>query len=147
VLHAIYIINRVPTPVLHGKSPYECLFGNAPDLKELKVFGSFCYASTSIKNRAKFDHRARCCAFVGYKNGTKGFVVLDIDTQALFVTRHVQFHEQVFPFQLKTTGQKEWMHWYGENNKPLCTDIGPNDFVQATHNDKRPLSHDNDITQ
>jgi len=50
VLHAVYIINRVPTPLLNGKSPFECLFGSALNLKELRVFRSLCYASTNVIN-------------------------------------------------------------------------------------------------
>jgi endonuclease IV len=37
VLHATYLINRINTPVLQGKSPYEILFKTLPDLSALKV--------------------------------------------------------------------------------------------------------------
>jgi hypothetical protein len=48
VLHATYIINRIVTPILNDKSPYEMLFGILLDLNELKVFGSLAYASTFL---------------------------------------------------------------------------------------------------
>jgi hypothetical protein len=46
VVHAAFIINRVNTPLLASKSPYHLLYNKPPDLSELKVFGSLCYAST-----------------------------------------------------------------------------------------------------
>lgn len=44
VLTAGYLINRTPTPMLHGKTPYEMLHGQAPLYSHLKVFGCLCYA-------------------------------------------------------------------------------------------------------
>lgn len=42
---AIYLINKIPTAVLHGKSPYEMLYGTKPQLNHLKVFGCLCFVS------------------------------------------------------------------------------------------------------
>ncbi|CAM8963151.1 unnamed protein product [Rhodiola kirilowii] len=39
LLTATYLINRIPTDLLKGKSPYEVLFGSPPPLDNLKVFG------------------------------------------------------------------------------------------------------------
>ena len=50
------------TPILNDFSPYEILYKTSPDFNQLKVFGSFCYASLST-NRSKFDPRASKCVF------------------------------------------------------------------------------------
>lgn len=50
VLHAVFLINRVPSSVVNGKIPYELLYGHLPDLSDLKVFGSLCYATTLSAN-------------------------------------------------------------------------------------------------
>ncbi|PNX97245.1 hypothetical protein L195_g020471, partial [Trifolium pratense] len=43
-----------------------------PDLHELKVFGSLCYASTIQNHRTKLDTRARKDVYLGLKPGVKG---------------------------------------------------------------------------
>ncbi|WJX75247.1 hypothetical protein P8452_58797 [Trifolium repens] len=40
VKHAVHTINRLPTPILHNKSPFEMLHKHPPALMDLKVFGS-----------------------------------------------------------------------------------------------------------
>lgn len=64
ILTAVYLINRIPTPILQEKSPYEVLTKKIPDYSQIKVFGSLCYASTSPKNIHKFDPQARACVFL-----------------------------------------------------------------------------------
>lgn len=66
VLSAVHIINRIPTPILQNKSPYEALFSVPPAFSHLKVFGCLCYASTLTRQRNKFAPRARSCICIGY---------------------------------------------------------------------------------
>lgn len=73
----VYVINRVASRVLEGKSPYEVLFGVLLDLKQIKVFGSLCFAYTLSSHKSKFDPRSHKCVFLGYKPGVKGFDVYD----------------------------------------------------------------------
>jgi transposase InsO family protein len=40
VIHATYLINRIATPVLQNKSPFELIFNKGLDLQHLKFFGS-----------------------------------------------------------------------------------------------------------
>ena len=44
ILAAAHIINRTPTNVLNGKTPYEILHGRPPIHKQLRVFGCLYYA-------------------------------------------------------------------------------------------------------
>ena len=64
----------------------------------LKVFACLSFACTTQHMRSKLDPRSRKCIFLGYKIGTKGYILFDLKTREIFVSRHVIFHEQVFPF-------------------------------------------------
>ncbi|KAG5556472.1 hypothetical protein RHGRI_006920 [Rhododendron griersonianum] len=97
VLTAVYLINRLPTPLLSNKSPYELFHNKPPTFNHIKVFGCLCYA-TVIHPLHKFDSRARRCIFVGYPIGQKGYKLYDLHTHQFFVSRDVYFHENIFPY-------------------------------------------------
>jgi hypothetical protein len=98
-LHAVYLINRVPTPVLQNQSPYHLLYNTPPDATDFKVFGCLCYASSIQSHRTKLETRARKSVFLGYKSGFKGYILYDLHTRELFISRHVVFHECILPYK------------------------------------------------
>jgi len=89
----------LPTHVLNYSPPHEMLYKSETDFNGLKVFGSLCYATTLSTNRRKFDQRASKCVFIGFKRGTKGYILLNIQSREIFVSRDVVFYEHVFPYQ------------------------------------------------
>ncbi|XP_056849759.1 retrovirus-related Pol polyprotein from transposon RE2 isoform X2 [Raphanus sativus] len=97
ILAAAHIINRTPTHVLDGKTPYEVLHGNPPMYDQLRVFGCLCYAHTRPRDRDKFGARSRRCLFVGYPFGKKAWRMYDLDTNEFFISRDVVFFEDKFP--------------------------------------------------
>jgi len=52
---ATHIINRLPTPVLRHKTPYEVLLNKIPDFQRLKVFGCFAVAINPSRIKDKFQ--------------------------------------------------------------------------------------------
>jgi len=99
VLHAIFLINGVTTPLLHHKSPYHVLYENIPHSTNFKVFGCLCFASTLQSHMTKLQYRARKSLFLGYKPVYKGYILLDLHYRAIFISRNVTFHETFLPYQ------------------------------------------------
>jgi transposase InsO family protein len=99
VSHAVFLINRVTTPLLHHKSPYQMLHDSIPDPNVFKVFGCLCFASTLQAHRTKLQPKARKAVFLGYKSGYKGYVLLDLNDQTVFVSRNVTFYEHILPYK------------------------------------------------
>ncbi|KAE8722483.1 Tetratricopeptide repeat-like superfamily protein isoform 2 [Hibiscus syriacus] len=58
---AVYMINRLPTEVLSGKSPFEVLQQQDPDYSMLKVFGCACFPLLRPFNQHKLQYRSRQC--------------------------------------------------------------------------------------
>ena len=67
-LTATYLINRMPSPTLQMESPFQKLFGNAPNYSKLRVFGCLCYPWLKPYAPNKLHPRSRSCVFLGYSS-------------------------------------------------------------------------------
>ena len=59
VYTAMYIINRLPSLLLQGKSPFELLFSCVPDYSLMRVFGCACYPNLSAFALHKLAPRSK----------------------------------------------------------------------------------------
>lgn len=99
IQHDVHLMNKIPSPLLQSKCPYEILFKEFPVLIHLKIFGCLCYATTIQARRTKFSPRAQKSIFLGFQDGTKGYILDDLTSHDLFVSRNVIFYETFLPFK------------------------------------------------
>ncbi|EOY32308.1 Uncharacterized protein TCM_040047 [Theobroma cacao] len=95
---AVYPINKLPTPLLNLKSPFEILFETPPNYSKLKVFGCLCYPWLKPYNKHKLQPKSKPCVFLRYSINQSAYKCFDHESQRIFVSRHVMFQEHIFPF-------------------------------------------------
>lgn len=84
ILNASHIINRVPSPLLSNKTPYELLFNSPPIYSHMRILGCLYFASTLLRNITKFDPWGRTCV-LGYPFGVKEYKFLDLHSQSPYL--------------------------------------------------------------
>ena len=91
VMAAVYIRNRCFNKRL-GKTPYEALVGKKPNLSNMHIFGSECYAY--VQNAKKLDARSKNGIFVGYDKGGPSYFVYYPESNVIERVRCVKFMEE-----------------------------------------------------
>ena len=151
VLHAVFLLNRIPTKILKKRSSHEVLYGQISDLSHLKLFVCLSYASTLPINRNKLDPRAKKCAFLGYKSGMKGYVLVDVHNSEVFVSRNVKFFDLEFPFHSLSLNPVPNTHIYIDSRHDLSAKLPDDTKVCIQDTPFEDISKDvvvtNDIEQ
>uniref|UniRef100_A0A2N9I753 Integrase catalytic domain-containing protein n=1 Tax=Fagus sylvatica TaxID=28930 RepID=A0A2N9I753_FAGSY len=108
-LTAVYSINRCLSPVIQNTTPYERLFGTAPNYSLLKVFGCVCFVLLQPHERTKLQPRSQLCCFLGYGLEEKGYRCYDPVAKRLRVSRHVVFweHKMFYSLPLFSAGNSD----------------------------------------
>jgi hypothetical protein len=96
-LTAIFLINRLPSPILKNESPFSKLFKKSLDCTNLKAFGCLCYHLLRPYANHKLSFRSKPCIFLGYGGNQCGYRCLDPKTHKVYLSRHVVFNETQFP--------------------------------------------------
>ncbi|KAB2633275.1 hypothetical protein D8674_029522 [Pyrus ussuriensis x Pyrus communis] len=97
-LTAVHLINLLPTPLLNWESLYAKLFHRSPSYSHLRVFGCSCFPNLSPYTSHKLSPRSLECVFIGYNPSHKGYRCLHPSTGRVYISRHVIFQEDYFPF-------------------------------------------------
>ncbi|WKA12723.1 hypothetical protein VitviT2T_030082 [Vitis vinifera] len=98
-----YLINRLPIPVLKHQTPFESLFQQLPNYDKLQAFGCLCFPWLRPYPDHKLDIRSKPCVFIGYSNTHNANKCLDLSSNRVYISRHVQFIEHQFPLASNTS--------------------------------------------
>ena len=93
---AIYVKNRLPSPKVVHKTPFEIVHNSKPSVKHMRVFGCQVYILTPKEKRLKWDPKARTGIFLGYEEVSKAYRVYDIEAGQVVISRDVNFDESTF---------------------------------------------------
>ena len=96
VVTSAFIKNRLASRVLQWKSPFELWYGRAPNMENLKVFGSIAYARIPSENRRKLDERSKKVIMLGYDLTAKNYRLKDYEQNEIIRSRDVNFLENQF---------------------------------------------------
>ena len=99
-LAACYLINCMPSSVLHNKIPHSILFPNQPLLcLPPRVFGCVCFVYILTPGQDKLSVKTTKCVFLGYSRFQRGYHCYSPDTHQYFVFADVTFFENssMFP--------------------------------------------------
>lgn len=104
---AVYLINRMPTSVLDFNNPFQKLHGHPPNFEKLKIFGCLCFPWIRPYASHKLDARSTPCVFLGYPLTQSAYFCFDRETSRIYASRHVVFHENVFPFSVNVSSHED----------------------------------------
>jgi hypothetical protein len=90
---ACYLVNRSPSSVLYEKNPHKVWTGKKPSLTHLRVFHYDAHVHVPKENKSKQDKKDEKCIFIGYKDGIKGYKILNPKTKKVVYRQDVVFRE------------------------------------------------------
>uniref|UniRef100_A0AAV1UAU9 Integrase catalytic domain-containing protein n=1 Tax=Peronospora matthiolae TaxID=2874970 RepID=A0AAV1UAU9_9STRA len=70
---ATSVKNRLPSPKVMHKTPFEIVHNSKPSVKHMRVFGCQVYILTPKVKRLKWDPKARTGIFLGYEEASKAY--------------------------------------------------------------------------
>lgn len=95
---AVHLIDRLPTPALQHRSPFEAIYHAKPDYNFLRIFGRLCYMYLRPYNCHKIQFHSSPGVFLGYSLRYKGYKCL-YSSGKIYISRQVVFDEFQFPFK------------------------------------------------
>ena len=104
---AIYIKNRLPSPKIASKTPFEFVYKSKPSVKHMRVFGCRTYVLSPQEKRLKWDAKARAGVFMGYAEVSKAYRVFDIEAGQVVISRDVTFDETTVGLSTLTTSDDD----------------------------------------
>ena len=92
-----FLYNRVPTESLSGKSPYQSLFGEAPNLIGVKIYGSRVFPTLRPYCKNKFALWSKqIYVYLGCRHEHDGYSCFNPKNRKIIVSKDVTFIEDNF---------------------------------------------------
>lgn len=118
ISYVSFVINKVNTPLINHRPPYQLICHTLLDINQIKVFGFLCYASPLVNHSTKLDGRARKSVFLGYVVGYKGSLILDLHSHEKLISRNVTYHEHILPYQVQNSSvTQNWEYFSNLHHK------------------------------
>ena len=89
----VFILNRVPTKALKGKTPFEAWHGRKPNVSFLRTFGCVVHVKNTKPHLGKLEDRSTPMVLMGYEEGTKAYWLYDPKRGKVVISRDVVFDE------------------------------------------------------
>lgn len=95
ILTAGYLINRTPSELLHGKTPFKMLHGHSSPHSQIKTFGCFALVLDHSLLKHKFRARSKPYMFMGYTFGKMGWEFFYPIIKKFILSRDAIFDESL----------------------------------------------------
>jgi hypothetical protein len=89
----VYILNRPPTRVVDGKTPYEVWHGEALVVHYFRTFGCLAHVKRMHLGLKKLDDQSHKTIFAGYEAGSKAYRCYNAVERCVVVSRDIVFNE------------------------------------------------------
>ena len=95
---AVHLYNRTPIRRLKWRTPYELLYNEVPSIGHLRVFGCGAYVHLPDDVRKdKLSPKSELMIFLGYPDGLKGYLFMQLPNNTLFKGTTAIFDEEMMP--------------------------------------------------
>ncbi|CAL9000175.1 unnamed protein product [Prunus brigantina] len=138
---AVYLINRLPTPLLQWDTPFRRLFRKDPDYSFIRTFGCTCFPYLGAYVSNKLQPRSLACVFLGYSATHRGYRCYHPPTGRVYTSRHVVFHEHDFLYSAPASTPSNLTAATGLVSVPVVTASTPLHGPDASHLGIGPQPH------
>ena len=90
----VYVLNRTPSSVRPGTTPYEAWFGVKPNVSNLRIVGSLAYVHVQKDKRGPLGSHMEKCIFLGYPEGYKSWRFYNPATKCVIISERAIFDER-----------------------------------------------------
>lgn len=104
VAHVVWLMNRMGTKAIEGRTPFEALYGRKPDLRAIHEWGEEVWVHQASGD--KLGGRAKKGQWVGYDTESNGSRVYFLDTGAVKIERNWEQASKRRPTEQQPFGGK-----------------------------------------